>query len=58
MYLHSFIYSNLREVPARRCSGFLGIAGLKELANMERQHPEPISLEPDVTSQHHWLIIR
>jgi hypothetical protein len=56
--LHSFIYSNLREVPARRCSGFLGIAGLKELANMERQHPEPISLEPDVASQHHWLIIR
>jgi hypothetical protein len=36
MYLHSFIYSNLREVPARRCSGFLGIAGLKEIANMER----------------------
>jgi hypothetical protein len=32
----SFIYSNLREVPGRRCSGFLGIPGLKEMANMER----------------------
>jgi hypothetical protein len=35
MYLCSFIYSNLREVPARRCSGFTGIPGLKEIANME-----------------------
>jgi hypothetical protein len=25
-----------REVLGRRCSGFLGILGLKEMANMER----------------------
>jgi hypothetical protein len=36
MYLPSFIYSNLREILARRCSRFLGIPGLKEIANMER----------------------
>jgi hypothetical protein len=36
MYLPCFIQSNPREVPARRCSGFLGILGLKEIANVER----------------------
>jgi hypothetical protein len=30
------MYSNPREVLGRRCSGFLGIPGLKEMANMER----------------------
>jgi hypothetical protein len=30
------MYSNPREVPGKRCSGFLGIPGLKEMANMER----------------------
>jgi hypothetical protein len=57
MYFPCYIYSNPREVPARRCSGFLVILDLKEIANMERYHPEPISPEPDVASQHHWLII-
>jgi hypothetical protein len=28
--------SNPREVPGKRCSGFLGIPGLKEMANIER----------------------
>jgi hypothetical protein len=56
--LPCFIYSNSREVPARRRSGFLVIPDLEEIANMERYHPEPISLEPDVASQHHRLIIR
>jgi hypothetical protein len=32
-FLHIF---NPREVPARRCFGFLVISGLKEIANMER----------------------
>jgi hypothetical protein len=36
VYLPCFIYSCPREVPARRCSEFLGIAGFKEIANMER----------------------
>jgi hypothetical protein len=36
MYLPCFIYLYPREVLARRCSGFLGIPGLKEIANMER----------------------
>jgi hypothetical protein len=36
MYLSSFIHSNPREVPPRRCSGFLVIPGLKEIANLER----------------------
>jgi hypothetical protein len=36
MYFHCFNYSNPREVPGKRCSGFLGIAGLKEMANMDR----------------------
>jgi hypothetical protein len=36
MYLPCFIYSNPREVPPRRCSGFLVIPDLKEIANMER----------------------
>jgi hypothetical protein len=36
MYFPSFIYSNPREVLARRCSRFLVIPGLKEIANMER----------------------
>jgi hypothetical protein len=36
MYLPCFIYSNPREVSARRCFGFLVILGLKEIANMER----------------------
>jgi hypothetical protein len=36
MYFPCFIYSNPREVPTRRCSGFLGIPDLKEIANMER----------------------
>jgi hypothetical protein len=31
-----FKYSNPREVPGKRCSGFLGIPGIKEMANMER----------------------
>jgi hypothetical protein len=52
------MYSNPREVPGRRCSGFLGIPGLIEMANMEREHPKPISPDPDVASQHHWLIMR
>jgi hypothetical protein len=30
------MYSNPREVLGRKCSGFLGIPGLKEIANMER----------------------
>jgi hypothetical protein len=30
------MYLNPREVPGRRCSGFLGIPYLKEMANMER----------------------
>jgi hypothetical protein len=58
IYLPCFIYSNPREVPGRRCSGFLVIPGLKEIASMERLHPEPISLEPDVASQHHRLLMR
>jgi hypothetical protein len=36
MYLPFFIYSNPREVPARRWFGFLVIPGFKEIANMER----------------------
>jgi hypothetical protein len=36
MYLPRFIYSNPREVPGKRCFGFLRIPGLKEIANMER----------------------
>jgi hypothetical protein len=36
MYLFCFIYSNPKEVLARRSYGFLGIPGLKETANMER----------------------
>jgi hypothetical protein len=35
-YLPCFIYSNPREVPGRRCFGFLVIPDLKEIANMER----------------------
>jgi hypothetical protein len=34
--LYICLASNLREVPTRRCSGFLVIPGLKEIANMER----------------------
>jgi hypothetical protein len=30
------MYSYPREVPGRRCLGFLGIPGLKEMDNMER----------------------
>jgi hypothetical protein len=30
------MYSNPREVPGKRYSGFLGIPSLKEMANMER----------------------
>jgi hypothetical protein len=36
IYFACFMHSNLREVPGRRCSGFLEIPGLKEMANMER----------------------
>jgi hypothetical protein len=36
IYFPYFIYSNLREVLGRRCSEFLEIPGLKEMANMER----------------------
>jgi hypothetical protein len=36
MFLLHFIYSNPREVPARRCFGFLVIPSLKKIANMER----------------------
>jgi hypothetical protein len=36
MYFPCFKYSNPREVPGKRCSGFLEIPGLKEMANMER----------------------
>jgi hypothetical protein len=36
MYLPCFIYSKPREVPGRRCFGFLVILGLKEISNMER----------------------
>jgi hypothetical protein len=36
MYFPYFKYSNPREVPGRRCSGFLEIPGLKEMTNMER----------------------
>jgi hypothetical protein len=36
MFLPCFIYSNPREVPGRRCFGFLVIPGLQEIANMER----------------------
>jgi hypothetical protein len=36
MYLPFFIYSNPREVPIRRCFGFLVIPDFKEIANMER----------------------
>jgi hypothetical protein len=36
IYFYCFKYSNPREVPGRRCSGFLGILGLKKMANMER----------------------
>jgi hypothetical protein len=36
MYLPFFIYSNPREVPGRRCFGFIVIPGFKEIANMER----------------------
>jgi hypothetical protein len=31
-----FKYSNPRGVPRKRCSGFLVILGLKEMANIER----------------------
>jgi hypothetical protein len=36
MYFPCFKYSNPREVPDKRCSGFLEIPGLREMANMER----------------------
>jgi hypothetical protein len=36
IYFSFFIYSNPREVPGRRCFGFLVIPGFKEIANMER----------------------
>jgi hypothetical protein len=28
------------------------------MTNIERYHPDPISPDPDVASQHHQLIIR
>jgi hypothetical protein len=34
--LEVFKYSNPREVPGRRCSGFLEILCLKEMAKMEK----------------------
>jgi hypothetical protein len=38
LYLYIFLssYTQSREVPGRRCFGFLVIPGLKEIANMER----------------------
>jgi hypothetical protein len=36
MYLPCFICSYPREVPSRKCFGFLVIPGLIEIANMER----------------------
>jgi hypothetical protein len=36
IYFPCFNYSNPIEVPGKRCSGFLGIPGLKDMANMER----------------------
>jgi hypothetical protein len=36
IYFPCFMYSNPIEVLGKRCSGFLGIPGHKEMANMER----------------------
>jgi hypothetical protein len=52
---HLHLYISLssyipREVPGRRWFGFLVIPGFQEIANIERQHPEPISLELDVAN--------
>jgi hypothetical protein len=58
MYYPCFIYSIPKEVSTRRNFGFLVIPGLNEMANMERLHPEPISPDPEIASQHHRLIIR
>jgi hypothetical protein len=50
-HLHFYIFLSSyipREVPGRRWFGFLVIPGFKEISNVERQHPEPISSELDV----------
>jgi hypothetical protein len=36
IYFLYFKYSIPREVLGKRCSGYLGIPGLEEMANMER----------------------
>jgi hypothetical protein len=36
MFFPCFMYSYPRDVTGRICSGFHGIPGLKEMANMER----------------------
>jgi hypothetical protein len=36
IYLPCRKYSMLREVPRKRCSGFLVIPGRREMANIER----------------------
>jgi hypothetical protein len=49
IHLYIFLSSYIpREVPGRWWFGFLVIPGFKEIANMERQHPDPISPELDV----------
>jgi hypothetical protein len=58
IYLPCRKYSMLREVPRKRCSGFLAIPDCREMANIESYHPEPICPAPDVASQHQRLIIR